>query len=239
MSAVGTGYHLHARFTPLDLSINHPFPERKKHLTKPYSCIRFPVQPPPTCPHCSCSLPLHLPARICLQSPASNPCHVAAATTTTTTTTTTTQILSSIARTGAKASAPSPSSSSSAPEAVAADWSPVSAAHQQDVGVVLPMLAPGLGLPVSLAEQAGGGDSSSGDNVRVEREKPPRLLAMKALATFSWPAPPSLCHSGRSTDAAEVVHAMACLGEAEGQAALISALEKWVGLGWVGVGYAR
>lgn len=141
--------------------------------------------------------------------------------------TTITQILSSIARTGTKANAlPTSSSSCSASEAIAADWSPVSAAHQQDVGVVLPMLAPGLGLPT-------GCSGGSGDSIRIEGKTPPRLQAMNALANFSWPAPPSLCHSGTNTAAAGVVHAMACLGEAEGQAALISALEKWVELGLV------
>lgn len=55
----------------------------------------------------------------------------------------------------------------------------------------------------------------------------PQLLAMKALAGFSWLAPPSLCHPGNAA-AARVVHAIACLGEEEGQAALVSALERWV-----------
>jgi len=79
------------------------------------------------------------------------------------------------------------------------------------------MLAPGLGLPERPTDQAGG--------TSIDGEKPPRLLAMKALASFSWPAPPSLCHSGSRAAAAGVVHSMASLGEEEGQAALISALE--------------
>ena len=81
------------------------------------------------------------------------------------------------------------------------------------------MLAPGLGLPAHTAELTGSSN-------RLASEKPPRLLAMKALAGFSWPAPPALCHSGSSVEAAGVVHAMASLREEEGQAALISALEK-------------
>lgn len=83
------------------------------------------------------------------------------------------------------------------------------------------MLSPGLGLPARPAERAGSSN-------RLASEKPPRLVAMKALAGFSWPAPPALCHSGSSAEAAGVVHAMASLREEEGQAALISALEKWV-----------
>ncbi|CAM9517687.1 unnamed protein product, partial [Ectocarpus fasciculatus] len=134
------------------------------------------------------------------------------------------RILSSIDRTGTPNSAV-PAPSSSTPEAVAVDWSPSAAAHQQDVGVVLPMLAPGLGLPARTAVvgRGGGGDGAGG--------KPPRLLAMKALSGFPWQAPPSLCHPGKDAGAAAaggVVHAMACHGEEEGQAALISALEKCV-----------
>ena len=65
--------------------------------------------------------------------------------------------------------------------------------------------------------------------IREAERRPgrPRLLAMKALAGFPWPAPPSLCHPG-SGDASRVVHATACLGEEGGQAALIKALERWV-----------
>lgn len=132
------------------------------------------------------------------------------------------QILSSIDRTGTPNSAVPTTSSS--PEAVAVDWSPSAAAHQQDVGVVLPMLTPGLGLPARTAvvERSGGGGGGEGAG-----GKPPRLLAMKALSGFPWRAPPSLCHSGGDAGAAAgVVHAMACHGEEEGQAALISALEK-------------
>lgn len=81
------------------------------------------------------------------------------------------------------------------------------------------MLAPGLGLPARPVERAGGSNG-------LASEKTPRLLAMKALAGFSWPAPPALCHSGSRSGAAGVVHALASLREEEGQAALISALEK-------------
>lgn len=91
------------------------------------------------------------------------------------------------------------------------------------------MLTPGLGLPARRsAGHSGGGDGS--DNPVGSQgggENAPRLLAMKALAGFAWPAPPSLCHAGRGAEAAAgVVHALASLGEEEGQAALISALEK-------------
>lgn len=55
----------------------------------------------------------------------------------------------------------------------------------------------------------------------------PRLRAMKALSTFAWPAPLSLCHPG-SGAAERAVHGMACFGEEEGQAALVSALERYV-----------
>lgn len=54
----------------------------------------------------------------------------------------------------------------------------------------------------------------------------PRLAAMKALAGFPWPAPPSLCHPA-SAAATAVVHAIAALHEEEGQAALVSALERY------------
>ncbi|CAM9353211.1 unnamed protein product, partial [Ectocarpus sp. 13 AM-2016] len=135
------------------------------------------------------------------------------------------RILSSLDRTGTpNFSVPTTSSSS---EAVAVDWSPSAAAHQQDVGVGLPMLTPGLGLPTRTAvvERSGGG----GGGGEGAGGKPPRFLAMKALSGFPWRAPPSLCHSrGDAGEAAGVVHAMACHEEEEGQAALISALEKCV-----------
>ncbi|CBN74503.1 hypothetical protein Esi_0028_0118 [Ectocarpus siliculosus] len=140
------------------------------------------------------------------------------------------RILSSIDRTGTPNSAVPATPSS--PEAVAIDWSPSAAAHQQDVGVVLPMLTPGLGLPARAAavERSGGGSGGGGGGGgEGAGGKPPRLLAMKALSGFPWRAPPSLCHSGGDAGAAAgVVHAMACHGEEEGQAALISALEKCV-----------
>ncbi|CAM9191469.1 unnamed protein product, partial [Scytosiphon promiscuus] len=148
------------------------------------------------------------------------------------------RILSSVARTGTErpAAASSSPSSSSPPNVLAAEaWSPSLAAHQQDVGVALPMLTPGLGLPARRSAGGAGSDGGSGggsDNPVVSEncgEKPPRLLAMKALAGFAWPAPPSLCHAGRGGEAAAgVVHALVSLGEEEGQAALISALEKCV-----------
>lgn len=149
------------------------------------------------------------------------------------------------------------------------DWSPTAAAHQQDVGVVLPALAPGLGLPVlpapsnvdSLGAKRGGSgdDRGSVDDERDRRGSleqdiahksllegssgggwggrkgeagagagAPRVVAMKALAGFPWPAPPSLCHPGSGV-AARLVHAMGSLGEEEGHAALVSVLERCVG----------
>lgn len=98
------------------------------------------------------------------------------------------------------------------------------------------MLAPGLGLPARRSAEQAGGDGGNGggggarDNLAGSEGgggKPPPLMAMKALGGFAWPAPPSLCHAGRGAEAAaRVVHALASLGEEEGQAALISALEK-------------
>lgn len=70
-----------------------------------------------------------------------------------------------------------------------------------------------------------GGEGEGGDDGEGAAGRP-RLLAMKALAGFPWPAPPSLCHPGNAA-AASVVHAMACLEEEEGQATLVSALERW------------
>ncbi|CAM9703344.1 unnamed protein product, partial [Laminaria digitata] len=160
------------------------------------------------------------------------------------------RILSSIARTGSLAPPCSYTSTAPAP-AFEADWCPTALAHQLDVGVVLPTLAPGLGLPVSPAVTAaaaaaaaaalddhtgddhqanvggGGGGGGGGGHEAGRRPGRPRLLAMKALAGFSWPAPPSLCHPG-SAEASGVVHATACLGEEGGQAALILALERCV-----------
>lgn len=110
-----------------------------------------------------------------------------------------------------------------------AQWSPSASAHQQDVAVILPALAPGLGLPsscspfYSLAEAGGlsGKGEGGGGGGRAKGE--PQLEAMKALAGFPWPAPTSLCHP---TGAGRLVHAMSCLGEEEGQAALVAALER-------------
>ena len=79
----------------------------------------------------------------------------------------------------------------------------------------------------------GGAEAGAASEGAVERSEAerrpgrPRLLAMKALAGFPWPAPPSLCHP-ESAEASGLVHATACLGEEGGQAALILALERWV-----------
>lgn len=150
------------------------------------------------------------------------------------------QILSSLPRTGTKLNAPTSD----------AGWSPTASAHQQDVGVILPALTPGLGVPVPASAAAatspsGGSEiSESGDDIargkgsvegRWEGEEGVmedrvgrlRLGAMKALSTFAWPAPPSLCHPGSGV-AEKAVHGMACFGEEEGQAALVSALERCV-----------
>lgn len=114
-------------------------------------------------------------------------------------------------------------------------WSPIALAHQQDVGVILPALAPGLGLPSSAttaaaaatsAAESGNPSGAYGGGYAGGREGEPQLAAMKALAGFSWPAPTSLCHSATGWAARSVVHSMACLGEEEGQAALVAVLER-------------
>ena len=129
----------------------------------------------------------------------------------------------------------------------------MASAHQQDVGVILPALAPGLGVPAPAAGSPtglsnlnvdnntasgggvdGGGRPTASAETREEeggmdeagyRAGMPRLRAMKALATLAWPAPPSLCHPG-SAAAERAVHGMACLDEENGQAGLVSALER-------------
>lgn len=114
-------------------------------------------------------------------------------------------------------------------------WSPIALAHQQDVGVILPALAPGLGLPSSATTAgtpAAESESSSGayeGGYAGGGEGEPQLAAMKALAGFSWPAPTSLCHSATGSAARSLVHSVACLGEEEGQAALVAVLERCSG----------
>lgn len=110
-------------------------------------------------------------------------------------------------------------------------WSPTASAHQHEVGVILPALTPGLGVPSASASTECETSSElmeDGDGRQGAGGAAPRLGAMKALAGCSWPAPPSMCHPSSAVGGAgRLVFLMACLGEEEGQAELVAALERF------------
>lgn len=129
------------------------------------------------------------------------------------------------------------SASSDLPRSTPTDggsWTATGSAHLNEVGVALPALTPGFGIPVEGCSfehdmdcdpHKRGRSRGDSDSVQVEISRP-GLLAMKALDGSPWPAPPSLSHAGRQPAAARLAHAVASRGEDEGHAELISTLER-------------